>query len=198
MESVLDFPTLVLNRNWCAVNTVSVQRALTLVAKRSAKIIEPETFQTHTFESWADLKTPTDGNIIHTPRFNLRAPEIISVLNYADLPQRKTIFSRMNLYKRDEHTCQYCGARPGSAELSIDHVFPKSRGGLSTWENCVLACVSCNRKKSSKTLKQAHMTLLREPIEPPWNPTFTFKLWRKPQSWRKFISEKYWKTELIN
>lgn len=198
MESVLELPTLVLNKKWCAINTMSVRDALSLVYQKSAKIIEPETFETHTFESWADLVPPKGSNIIHTPRFALMAPEIISVLNYASVPQRRTLFSRMNIYKRDNFTCQYCEAKPGTRELSIDHIIPTSRGGKSTWLNCVLACTPCNRRKSAKTLKQANMRLLREPFEPPWNPTFTFKLHPKPRSWQKFISEKYWETELVN
>lgn len=195
---VLQTPVLVLNRNWQAVNTIPVKRALRLLFKENAKIIEPETFETHTLESWADLKLIEGQSNLSTVGLSFRIPEIISVLKYSKLPIRKTIFSRANIYKRDKFTCQYCGAKPGTPELSVDHIFPKSRGGKSSWTNCVLACIDCNRKKSSKTLKQCGMKLLSDPIVPPWDPIFTFKLWKKPQSWQKFISAKYWETELIN
>lgn len=195
---VLQTPVLVLNRNWQAVNTIPVKRALRLLFKENAKIIEPETFETHTLESWADLKLIEGQSNLSTVGLSFRIPEIISVLKYSKLPIRKTIFSRANIYKRDKFTCQYCGAKPGTPELSVDHIFPKSRGGKSSWTNCVLACIDCNRKKSSKTLKQCGMKLLSDPIIPPWDPIFTFKLWKKPQSWQKFISAKYWETELIN
>lgn len=198
MEALLHTPVLVLNRNWQAINTIPVKRAFSLVFKQHAKIIEPDTFETHTFETWADLK-PIEGQPnLSTVGLSFRIPEIISVLKYSSLPVRRTIFSRMNIYKRDKHTCQYCGDRPGTQELSVDHIHPKSKGGLSSWTNCVLACVDCNRKKSSKTLRQCGMKLLSVPVEPVWNPIFSFKLYNKPQSWQKFISTKYWETELIN
>lgn len=198
MEAVLQTHVLVLNRNWQAINTISVRRAFSLLVKKRAKVIEPETFETHTLETWADLKALEGQPNLSTVGFHFRIPEIISVLHYSHLPHRKTIFSRMNIYKRDKHTCQYCGTKPGTQELSVDHIHPRSKGGISSWTNCVLACVDCNRKKSAKTLKQCGMKLLSVPIEPPWNPLFSFKLYNKPQSWQKFISTKYWETELIN
>lgn len=198
MEAVLQTHVLVLNKNWQAINTIPVKRAFTLLFKKHAKIIEPVTFDTHTLETWADLK-PLEGQPnLSTVGFSFRIPEIISVLYYSKLPIRKTIFCRANIYKRDRHMCQYCGVKPGSAELSIDHINPRCKGGVSSWTNCVLACIDCNRKKSSKTLKQVGMKLLSVPVEPPWNPIFGFKLYHKPQSWEKFISAKYWETELIN
>ena len=63
------------------------------------------------------------------------------------------------MFKRDHYTCQYCGVQPGGEELTIDHVVPRSQGGTSTWENCVLACVTCNKRKADRTPQQAGLKL---------------------------------------
>ena len=88
-------------------------------------------------------------------RLRLRVPEVIVLAEYDRLPTAAVTFSRRNIFKRDHWTCQYCGAQPGSEELTIDHVLPRSQGGISTWENCVLACVACNKRKADRTPEQA-------------------------------------------
>lgn len=196
MTAVLEYPTLVLNRNWQAINTVPVKRAISMVAASLAKIIDGESFQTHTFETWAELSVEDGQDAIHTVRLAIRVPEIITVLNYKDLPERKAIFSRKNIYRRDHFTCQYCSCKPGSKELTIDHVLPRCLGGISSWDNCVLACVDCNRKKAHKTLSKSGMKLSRHPVEPEWTPRYQINLWKRRESWKKFVSTKYWETEL--
>ena len=74
---------------------------------------------------------------------------------YDRLPTAAVSFSRRNIFKRDHWTCQYCGRQPGGDELTIDHVVPRSQGGVSTWENCVLACIDCNKRKADRTPAQA-------------------------------------------
>jgi hypothetical protein len=54
------------------------------------------------------------------------------------------------LFKRDRHTCAYCGNSFSHQELSRDHVLPKAKGGKDTWMNCVTACKSCNQEKGDK------------------------------------------------
>jgi HNH endonuclease len=68
--------------------------------------------------------------------------------------------SRHLIFKRDRHTCQYCGRR---TELTLDHVMPQSRGGPDTWENLVSACVTCNQKKADRTPDEAGMKLAKLP-----------------------------------
>jgi 5-methylcytosine-specific restriction endonuclease McrA len=104
-------------------------------------------------------------------------------------------FSRRNVFKRDHYTCQYCNVQPGTEELSIDHVIPRSHGGTSTWENCVLACVACNKRKADRTPQQAGMKLRRPPVHPTWKPLYAAHRVRIA-SWAKFISEAYWNVEL--
>ena len=89
-------------------------------------------------------------------------------------------FSRLNIYARDRNTCQYCGRRPPRAELNLDHVIPRSRGGVTNWENVVCSCVPCNLKKGGRTPDEARMRLLRHPIRPRWTPFI-----RPCRTWRR-------------
>jgi 5-methylcytosine-specific restriction endonuclease McrA len=91
--------------------------------------------------------------------------------------------------------CQYCGCRPRSEELTIDHVVPRSQGGKSTWENCVLACVKCNHSKADRTPERAGMKLRTPAKHPSWNPIYSQHATRF-KSWAKFISDAYWDVEL--
>jgi 5-methylcytosine-specific restriction endonuclease McrA len=73
------------------------------------------------------------------------------------------MLTRRNVLRRDGHRCQYCG---GHERLTLDHVLPKSRGGLDTWDNLVAACVPCNNKKGNRTPEEAQMALRRRPFRP--------------------------------
>jgi len=194
--SVLSQPTLVLNKAWAAIATTSVRHAVTLLYTGAARVIRPETYETHEFASWADLAIPPDEPCLRTVSFQMRVPEVIVLTHYSGVPTQKATFSRRNLYKRDGNTCQYCGARPGTSELSIDHVVPRSRGGVSTWENCVLACVRCNSRKADRLLSEAGMSLLHRPRAPRWTPIMEVPIARVRQSWRRFVSEAYWNVPL--
>lgn len=195
---VLAEPTLVLNKNWVAIQTTTVRNALTLLYSGGAKVINTETFEPHDFQSWADLAVTRDEPCVRTVQLEIRVPEVILLLDYDRIPKREVTFSRRNLYRRDRYTCQYCGDTPGSQELSIDHVKPRSKGGRTTWENCVLACIACNKRKGSRTLKEARMRLLSVPQRPKWNPHILIPLYRKKESWEKFVSDRYWDTELVD
>ena len=92
-------------------------------------------------------------------RFRLRVPEVVALSGYDRTAGGPVTFSRRNIFKRDHYTCQYCGAQPGSEELTLDHVVPRSQGGVSSWENCVLACMACNKRKADRTPEQARMHL---------------------------------------
>ena len=85
--------------------------------------------------------------------------------------------------------------QPGSEDLTIDHVIPRSRGGVSSWENCVLACMSCNKRKADRTPEQAGMRLRRRPFRPRWRPLYAEQHLRIA-SWSRFLSEAYWSVEL--
>ena len=95
--------------------------------------------------------------------------------------------TRKNIYWRDKYTCQYCGEKQLYGNLTLDHVVPKSRGGLGGWENLVTACVTCNQKKGCKTPYEASMTLLKEPSEPRFSILDFYHHLEMPDAWKKFI-----------
>ncbi len=194
--SVLSQPTLVLNESWIAIHTVPVRHALRLLFTGAAKAIQPETYEAHEFETWADLAVTPEEPCIRTVKLRIKVPEVIVLTRYNGLPDPAAVFTRRNLFRRDQNTCQYCGRRPGTSELSIDHVLPRSRGGRSSWENCVLSCMECNRRKGSRTPTESGLRLIRRPAKPRWSPFLEISLARVRQSWERFVSDSYWDVPL--
>jgi 5-methylcytosine-specific restriction endonuclease McrA len=195
LTQVLSRPTLVLNRNWQPVNIASVARALTLVWNEAARVVDPESYQLYDWEDWARLAPEGDQPFVRTVSLRLRVPEVIALITFDRLPQSVVTFSRRNIFKRDRYTCQYCGHQPQPDDLTIDHVVPRSQGGQSTWENCVLACMKCNHKKADRTPGQAGLRLRKIPHRPEWNPVYSQHAARV-ESWTKFVSQAYWDVEL--
>lgn len=192
---ILSRPTLVLNRNWQPVGVATVARTLIKLWNGSARVVDPNDYQLYGWADWARL-TPQDGEpFIQTSQFRMRVPEVIRLAQFDRMPWRTVAFSRRNIFKRDAFTCQYCSKKPGSEELTIDHVLPRSRGGATTWSNCVVACIDCNARKADRTPDEARMPLHRSPSQPKWKP-FYASHGVKIDSWAKFISEVYWNVEI--
>lgn len=137
---------LVLNQNYEPLAVAKIGRALALVGRSKADILE------YSVEP------------IVTPSCSLDRPSVIRLLDFIKRPRPRVRYGRQNVFKRDHHTCQYCGKQP--RDLTIDHVMPLSRGGKDTWENTVAACTRCNRKKGARTPDEAGMALIQKPYEP--------------------------------
>ena len=195
VAKILENPTLVLNRNWQPVNVATVGRALTLLWNESARVVDPADFQLYGWEDWSRMRPAEDELFIQAVRQRLRVPEVIALAEYDRLPTAAVSFSRRNVFKRDHWACQYCGVQPGSEELSIDHVVPRSQGGVSSWDNCVLACIDCNKLKADRTPREAGMKLRKAPVRPTWKPLYARHAVRIA-SWSKFVSETYWNVPL--
>ena len=201
MEAVkaLDRAVLVLNRRWDPIQTTSVKDAIGLVAKGSATVIDPATFERHDLLSWGEvskaMKTVGDG-LIRSQYLAIVPPEVVVLTAYEGRGERSVVFSRKNIFKRDRYTCQYCGKQPGPEELTIDHVMPRSRGGTSTWENCLLACVACNKKKADKTPAEAGMPMRKDPKKPSWKSLSQVHPRARRESWEQFLGRSYWEVEL--
>ena len=193
--STLQRPTLVLNRNWQPVRVATVARALVMLWNETARVVDPQDYQLYTWADWSRLRPRGDEPFIQAVRFRLRVPEVVALEGYDRLPTAAVSFSRRNVFKRDHWTCQYCGVQPGGAELTIDHVVPRAHGGVSNWENCVLACIDCNKRKADRTPRQAGMTLRPVPVRPAWKPLYAHDHVRVA-SWSKFVSETYWNVPL--
>lgn len=194
---------LVLNKGWTPVGTVSLQRAIIMLfsmyqdGEPKARVIESDSYAAMTWDDWSKIRPGLTDDVIRGANIQFKVPEILLLSRYDRLPQPKAHFSRRNLYKRDKLTCQYCGDKPGPQELSVDHVIPKAQGGKTTWENCVLACVKCNRRKADKTLKQARMKLSKVPKKPHLR-FFRYDSLKPVKSWEAFLGTAYWLVELQN
>lgn len=197
--SSLDGAVLVLNSSWSAVHIATVRRAISLVYQGLAQFVDPEDFCTYDFDSWKELSRAAAGDwgYVRAVNFRIRIPEVIRLRYFNGRQKRKIRFTRRNLFERDNYTCQYCGRRLPSTELTLDHVVPRCLGGRSTWENLVVACVSCNARKAGRLPHQAGMTLLRHPEKPKWPLYMAVRLGpARKLSWQKFVETAYWDSEL--
>ena len=186
--SVLAQPALVLNESWAAIHTVTVRHALRLMFTGAAKAVAPNSYEILEFDSWMALAVSPEEPCIKTVKLRIKVPEVIVLTHYNGLPNPAAVFSRRNLFRRDHNQCQYCGVRPGTAELSIDHVWPRSRGGRSSWENCVLACMDCNRRKRDRTPDEAGMRLARVPRAPRELTWVAVAVARVPEAWVPYFA----------
>jgi 5-methylcytosine-specific restriction endonuclease McrA len=120
-------------------------------------------------------------------------PSVVRVVRHFKRERIQVRFSRLNIYTRDNFTCQYCGARLPSEDLTFDHVIPRSRGGKTTWENIVTCCIPCNREKADRTPAVAGMRLRGRPKKPAYLPAVTVKMssGKIPDEWAP-----YWTTAL--
>ena len=164
-------PVLVLNASYEPINVCAARRALVLVLKGVASAEE---------ESEAH---------VHSARQNLRMPSVIRLLSYRHIPQQTRALSRKNILLRDRYTCQFCGRKFPAAELTLDHVFPRSRGGRSSWENLVACCYHCNNRKGDRTPEEAGLRLIRKPR--PFTLHTSRQLMRlmanQEEKWRKYL-----------
>jgi 5-methylcytosine-specific restriction endonuclease McrA len=198
-QALLERPALVLNRGWTPIQVTSAREAICMVAKGVALIIEPGTYATHDLLTWNDVsraRARFDGEMIRSARLALVPPEVILLKTYPGQGVRSVVFSRKNLFKRDRLTCQYCGLQPGPESLTIEHIVPRSKGGLSTWENCVLACIPCNKQKADRTPEQAGLKLRTTPRKPSWKSLVHVAPRERRESWEAFLSRAYWEVEL--
>ncbi len=159
---------LVLNQNYEPLTVCKARRAIVLVYRGKAELVE----------SYGKLS-------VHAMSFSMPLPSVLR-LNYFVRLQRKEIpMTRRNVLKRDRHQCQYCGRTQGA--MTADHVVPKDMRGKDTWENLVCACDECNTKKANRTPQAAGMRLLRRPGIPHY---FTFvlqNLGEPPGPWRPYL-----------
>jgi 5-methylcytosine-specific restriction endonuclease McrA len=192
---LLSEPTLVLNKSWRVISVTTVRKALALLYEGAARAVSPETYEVYDFYAWIQQKPVNGQPCIRTMRFRILVPEVIQLTRYDGFPPKGVNFSRKNVYKRDSYICQYCGARPGIRELTVDHIIPRCRGGRSDWINCVSACAKCNKKKGSRTLEEAQMKLIRKPFRPEGNHALFFALPGIKKSWEAFLASEMSKLE---
>ncbi len=130
---------------------------------------------------------------IHSPTREFSLPSVVALKTYVR-PALYPAFTRFNVFLRDRFTCQYCGDRD---DLTFDHLIPRSKGGLTRWDNVVTACSPCNLKKGARYAREIGML----PMQAPYRPT-VYELHRNGRlfppnflhdSWIDYL---YWDSEL--
>ena len=162
---------LVLNATYEPINVCTVRRAVVLLLKEKAEVVEQTERQ------------------LHSATTTLTRPAVIRLVTYVKVPRdtHRRKITRRAVFARDDWTCQYCGSR---TQLTVDHVVPRSKGGGSTWDNIVAACAPCNRRKGDALPRQAGMILARSPRTP--NPDIFIQVASPtiPATWKQYLSSR--------
>jgi len=160
----------VLNATYEPLSIVSVRRAVVLLLKEKAEIVEAA------------------EAVLRSEHITLPVPLVIRLVTYVPVPRRLGLpVTRRTVLARDRYTCQYCGSQPGKAHLTVDHVVPRSRGGKTVWENVVIACGLCNRRKGDRTPEEAGMRLLSRPSRPRYVALVLLEGAGQNSTWAKYL-----------
>lgn len=160
---------LVLNASYEPLNVCTVRRALVLILKEKAEVLERG-----------------DG-VLRSETMRIDRPEVIRLITFVRVPRdiHRRRITRKAVLARDSWTCQYCGSNKPS--LTVDHVIPRSRGGESVWENIVASCAPCNRKKGNRLPQEVRMHPRSRPRPP--GPTVFIRIAapRTPTAWEPYL-----------
>lgn len=170
MSDILSKSTvLVLNRNWQPIGVRTPADAFCQMATGVARglDIEAGALTPVNWQEWTALPVRPDDQAARTPRGLVRVPTVIVLGKFGKVPIRRLAFSARALWERDEGRCQYTGRELRPGEGNIDHVVPRSRGGATSWENCVLADKDVNSRKADRLPHEVGLRLIRRPVKPP-------------------------------
>ena len=138
---------LLLNSTFEPLGIVDLARAVRLLFARKVEVIHQ------------------GDRHVQTTSFAFPLPSVVRMLYYVRRVRKRVALTKKNVLLRDDYTCAYCLARDGR-DMTVDHVVPRSRGGVSAWENLVACCSACNARKRDRTPAEARMPLRRTPREP--------------------------------
>ena len=164
---LLHAPVLVLNLNYVPLNICTVRRAVILVGKSKAELLENHRGQLRTVSSLVDV------------------PSVIRLDYMVKKPFLPRKLSKKEVFLRDRFTCQYCGKK--AQDLTLDHVVPRRQHGSHTWENVVAACNRCNLRKAGRTPEEANMLLKKEPRAPDPNPYLILQNRTLLEEWLPYV-----------
>ena len=163
----MKLPVLVLNQNYQPLNVCNVKRAIGLLSRGKAELMENGRGQIRSISA------------------SIVIPSVIRIQHMVKRPLTKHRLSRRAVFHRDKFICQYCNKR--SRSLTLDHILPRSQGGLHVWENVVSACIECNHRKAGLTPTQANMWLSKKAALPRPDPYYMFHHRTILDEWRQFI-----------
>lgn len=150
IERLTSLDALVLGQTWDPLERVHWQRAMVWWAAGRVEVLEV----------WQDV-------FIRTATTAFPVPSVVRFFRSRRRDRLSVAFSKDTVWLRDGGCCQYCGRDLSRREATYDHVVPRSRGGLVTWTNIVVACRNCNQRKGNRTPAEAHMHLVKAPTRPP-------------------------------
>ena len=160
---------LILNQNFEPLNICSLQRGIALLLLEKVEVLR---------YSDVTMRSADEEHLV---------PSVLRLHQTVRRPMPELKISRKSVLARDSYTCVYCGSRES---LTLDHVFPRHRGGETTWENVVCCCLRCNNKKGSRTPQECGMRLPHPPRKPRYVPYISFPRFvsavRRPE-WREFL-----------
>lgn len=184
---------LVLNRNWQAIGVKTPVEAFSMIASGAATALDIETsgnIRPVTWTEWLTLPVREGDNAIGTVSGRVRVPSVLVLAKFDKVPKKRPKFGVRGIWERDGGTCQYTGRKLRPHEGNIDHIVPLSRGGPTSWENCVLADKRVNSRKGSKLPEEAGLKLLRRPAVPREVPvTLLIKNTHRVREWEMFLPE---------
>jgi 5-methylcytosine-specific restriction endonuclease McrA len=177
MSNILNQPTvLVLNRHWQAIDVKTPADAFCMMASSAANALDISggAFVPVKWADWLRLPVREFDCAVKTARGPVRVPTVIVAGNYAKIPLRRPRFGARGIWERDGGVCQYTGRKLSPKEGNIDHVVPRSRGGRTSWENCVLAHREINSRKADRLPQEAGLQLQQRPAAPRARPASAF------------------------
>ena len=184
---------LVLNRNWQAIAVKTPLEAFSMIATGAATALDIEAdgnIRPVTWKEWLGLPVRDGDNTIGTVNGPVRVPSVLVLARYDRVPKKRPKFGVRGIWERDGGLCQYTGRKLRPHEGNIDHVVPLSRGGPTSWDNCVLADKRVNSRKGNKLPEEAGLKLLRKPTVPREMPvTHLIRNTYQVRDWEMFLAK---------
>ena len=150
IKEMIKGQVLLLNADYDFLRVVDMERAVSLMLRR---------------DNPARVEVPTGDKLHSAGGLVLDEPSVLVLTEYTNVRGniRKANIRRKRIFTRDKYRCSYCGKKFPEHLLTLDHVFPASRGGADAPENIVAACKPCNNRKADRTPEEAGMKLLNKP-----------------------------------
>jgi 5-methylcytosine-specific restriction endonuclease McrA len=179
MTTVLQSTILVLDKQYSPVEIRPMHEMLPHLYVGKA-VAMAEDYTTYNMEEWIEYslihiaENPETPHIVRSPTISVIVPQIMVLTDYIKDANRfrKPRFNRHSLFRRDAYTCQYCHMKFPRRALEVDHVVPQSKGGPTSWTNCVTSCNDCNSRKGDRSVEQMGYQLLKTPTQPSWKQLF--------------------------
>lgn len=165
----MDHKVLILNQDYSAISLCSVNKAFVLIYLEKAELLEK-----------------VENGLLRSISATYPKPSVIRLSRYVHIPYKGIALSRHNIMKRDHFQCQYCGS---NRNLTLDHLFPKSRGGKSSWTNLITACNRCNTRKGDRTPEEAGLTIKQPPKKPSLVAFLRLHAAQLDQSWANYLKQ---------